>query len=253
MSAIVNVRHTMIRSYGRQNMFRRRFTIGAADQQRQGDGSETRPPVYELRTYTVYPDKMREFLDLTAKEFHLRTAHSKLFGYWTSEIGGLNQVVHIWEYGSLSERAGVRARLAADSEWIKRYFSHILTMIPCQDNVLLTMIPGRKISLPSNNGVYELQTMQLHGTPAVWSKALLAYVQACEAVRQAEGSMVVGAWSSVLGSRGMAAVLWQHPTPDGCLSLAEVSATLPEGETLAPLVASGHSKLLLPSVVSPLQ
>lgn len=43
--------------------------------------------------------QVREYLDLTAKEFHLRTAHSKLFGFWTSEIGGLNQAVHIWEYG----------------------------------------------------------------------------------------------------------------------------------------------------------
>lgn len=43
--------------------------------------------------------QMREYLDLTAKKFHLRTAHSKLVGFWTSEIGGLNQAVHIWEYG----------------------------------------------------------------------------------------------------------------------------------------------------------
>ena len=78
-------------------------------------------------------------------------------------------------------------------------------------------------------GVYELQTMQLHGTPAVWSKALLAYVQACEEASQTQGSMVVGAWRSALGPRQMATVLWQHPTPDGCLSLAEVSATLTEG------------------------
>lgn len=43
--------------------------------------------------------QVREYLDLTAKEFHLRTAHSKLVGFWTSEIGGLNEVVHLWEYG----------------------------------------------------------------------------------------------------------------------------------------------------------
>lgn len=235
-------------------MLSRTFTTGTAEQQqRQGAESGTRPPVYELRTYTVYPDRMREFLDLTTKEFHLRTAHSKLIGYWTSEIGGLNQVVHIWEYGSLNERAGVRARLAADPEWVKRYLSAIVSAVSCQDNVLLTLLPGRQISLPSNTGVYELQTMQLHGTPAVWSKALLSYVQGCEAACQAERSMVVGAWSSVLGPRHKAAVLWQHPTPDGCLSLAEVSDTLPEGAALAPLITSGHSKLLLPHAVSPLQ
>ena len=44
---------------------------------------------------------MREFLQLTTEEFHLRTAHSKLLGYWTTELGGLNEVVHLWEYGQL--------------------------------------------------------------------------------------------------------------------------------------------------------
>lgn len=40
-----------------------------------------------------------EFLRLTSEKFALRTAHSTLVGYWTTEIGGLNQVVHIWYYG----------------------------------------------------------------------------------------------------------------------------------------------------------
>lgn len=29
----------------------------------------------------------------------LRTAHSKLIGYWNTDLGGVNEVVHIWEYG----------------------------------------------------------------------------------------------------------------------------------------------------------
>ena len=29
---------------------------------------------------------------LSKEKFHLRTEHSKLLGYWTVELGGLNQV-----------------------------------------------------------------------------------------------------------------------------------------------------------------
>ncbi len=32
----------------------------------------------------------------------LRTAHSKLIGYWNTDLGGVNEVVHIWEYGVLN-------------------------------------------------------------------------------------------------------------------------------------------------------
>ena len=34
---------------------------------------------------------------------HLRTKHSKLIGYWISEIGGgIHEVIHIWEYGEFN-------------------------------------------------------------------------------------------------------------------------------------------------------
>ena len=55
--------------------------------------------IFELRTYNIKPECMKPFLDLTFDKFHIRTEFSKLNGYWTSEIGGINQVVHIWEYG----------------------------------------------------------------------------------------------------------------------------------------------------------
>ena len=55
--------------------------------------------IYELRTYSIKPECMKPFLELTFEKFHLRTQFSVLHGYWTAELGGLNQVVHIWEYG----------------------------------------------------------------------------------------------------------------------------------------------------------
>ena len=53
-----------------------------------------------MRTYSLKPEHMKEYLTLTAEKFHLRTAHSILHGYWTVELGGVNQVVHLWEYGN---------------------------------------------------------------------------------------------------------------------------------------------------------
>ena len=38
-------------------------------------------------------------MQLTNDNIHLRTAHSKLLGYWTTEYGGLNEVTHLWQYG----------------------------------------------------------------------------------------------------------------------------------------------------------
>lgn len=63
---------------------------------RQTDGT-----FYEFRTYTVKPNKMKDFLDLTSQNIHLRTVHSPMVGYWTLEFGGLNKVFHIWKYGTV--------------------------------------------------------------------------------------------------------------------------------------------------------
>lgn len=195
---------------------------------------------------------MREFLKATTEEFHLRTTHSKLLGYWTAEIGGLNEVVHIWEYDSLSHRAEVRARLANDPDWLSRYVGRVISMWQHQDNALLTLLPGTTVNMPTGKGVYELQTLQLQGAPAVWSQALVGYVRACV---EAAGSTswLVGAWRSALGPRNMAALLWQHQGPDGCLSLRDATDSLDDGVALSCHVTSGHSKLLLPHVVSNLQ
>jgi hypothetical protein len=58
--------------------------------------------------YTLNPKDYGAFLKLTQEKIALRTAHSKLAGYWTAELGGLNQVVHMWEYGTRSPVASLR-------------------------------------------------------------------------------------------------------------------------------------------------
>ncbi|KAK3852542.1 hypothetical protein Pcinc_040877 [Petrolisthes cinctipes] len=235
-----------------QNNYRSISTNSSPSQQSVSSASVSQKPVYELRTYTVYPDKVIEYLKLTRDLFHLRTTHSKPLGFWTTEIGGLNQVVHIWEYESLKHRAGVRARLAGDTEWLGQYVSKAVTMWQGQDNALLTLLPGTELNLPTGTGVYELQIFHMHGAPGVWSRALVEYVRACGGA--CEGSSVsVGAWGSVLGPLNMVALLWQHQDQDGYLALSEASNTVKEGKALVPHITSGHSKLLLPHAVSPLQ
>ena len=108
--------------------------------------------IYELRTYSVQPARFVEFLKLTEQHVHLRTARSKLIGYWSTELGGLNEVVHIWEYGvkknikclysehfihifsidSFKHRADVRKMLANDKEWLETYVSKAFPMLRSQ-------------------------------------------------------------------------------------------------------------------------
>jgi hypothetical protein len=55
--------------------------------------------IYELRTYAIRPDKFGEYLKVMEENIGLRTAHSKLVGFWITDLGGINEVNHLWEYG----------------------------------------------------------------------------------------------------------------------------------------------------------
>jgi hypothetical protein len=93
--------------------------------------------LFELRTYNIVPQRMPDYAKLTGDLFHLRTAHSKLVGFWVTEIGGQNQVVHVWEYDSLTHRKSVRDALGADSKWVSEYLGPVRSMFSSQENVLM--------------------------------------------------------------------------------------------------------------------
>lgn len=66
---------------------------------------------YELRTYTLDPLKMADWLALyQSHALEVQSEHlGNLVGFFTSEFGDVNQVVHIWGYASLDERIARRA------------------------------------------------------------------------------------------------------------------------------------------------
>jgi hypothetical protein len=70
--------------------------------------------LFELRTYTVKPNSVPEVEKRFADAIPTRVKYSPLVGFWHVEIGPLNQVLHLWRYESLQERAEIRAAAAKD-------------------------------------------------------------------------------------------------------------------------------------------
>jgi hypothetical protein len=57
-----------------------------------------------------------EIYDTYGREVHTRIL-GNMFGYFTPEIGELNQIVHMWGYKSLADRDERRAILDKDPQW----------------------------------------------------------------------------------------------------------------------------------------
>jgi len=55
--------------------------------------------IYEFRSYTLRPGTLQEFLKRFGDALPAREQLSKLAAFWYTDIGPLNEVVHVWLYG----------------------------------------------------------------------------------------------------------------------------------------------------------
>jgi len=84
--------------------------------------------IYEVRTYTLKPGGVAQFENNFAEALPHREKYSKLGAFWHTEIGPLNQVIHVWPYENLGERTQVREYAGNDPNWPPKSDGLILNM-----------------------------------------------------------------------------------------------------------------------------
>ena len=210
--------------------------------------------IHELRTYTIHPVKFKDFVAHTAKVgIKLRTKHSKLAGYWTTEIGELNQVVHLWEYENFDHRTRVRAALAKDKNWNTKFLSRSRPMLQHQESMVLIPADFWPFTPPSIPGVYELRNYRLHpGKVPEWLGHFKVGLQ-----YRLKYSKPVAIWSSEMGELNRVVHLWPYESLEHRAQVRKAFMADPGWkETVAklqPLMQVMESKILIPTEFSPLK
>ena len=93
---------------------------------------------YEIRTYRLKNGAIPAYLrvveetGIAIQKKHLGT----LVGYFFSEIGPINEIVHIWAFKSLDDREERRARLMADADW-QAFLPKIRDLIEVAENKIM--------------------------------------------------------------------------------------------------------------------
>ena len=106
--------------------------------------------IVEMRTYTLHPGthpeylKIYESMGMEAQKEIL----GHMVGYYSTEIGPLNQIVHMWAYENLNDRSERRARLMADSRW-QKMLPELRKYIKSQETKIL--IPASFAKVPKIN------------------------------------------------------------------------------------------------------
>lgn len=94
---------------------------------------------YEIRTYRLRNGGIPDYLKVVGEEgIAIQKRHlGNLVGYFFSEIGPINEIVHIWGFESLDDRQTRRARLAADPGW-QAFLPKIRHLIMTAENKIMT-------------------------------------------------------------------------------------------------------------------
>ena len=75
---------------------------------------------YELRTYRLKVGAVPAYIQAVQDEgLAIQKRHlGQLIGYFTTDIGMLNQIVHLWAFDSLDDRDRRRTALLMDPAWL---------------------------------------------------------------------------------------------------------------------------------------
>ena len=165
--------------------------------------------IYELRTYTVKPGTLGDVVEAasTVSRDIRKDEYGKLEGYWSTEIGPLNQVMHLWSYNDYEERAKLRAELSKNPRWTGEYLPLIRPLLLRQDVRLLNALRA-PVAPASTGNIYEFRNYRAKpaGAAKQWLDAFTAVLPARE-----KYSKIVGLWQTEVGQPNEICHIWAYP------------------------------------------
>tara|TARA_Y100000389_G_scaffold70248_1_gene66965 strand:+ start:78 stop:392 length:315 start_codon:yes stop_codon:yes gene_type:complete len=94
--------------------------------------------IVEMRTYNIKTARLNDFIKIYDEE--IREVHTKILGnqigFFYSEFGKLNQVIHLYGYDSYEDRS-IRRKELSENLAFKNYVKKVADLIVSQDNQVL--------------------------------------------------------------------------------------------------------------------
>ena len=159
--------------------------------------------IIEMRTYTLKPNTVPAFEERFGAALPARLELSPLAAFWHTEVGPLNQVIHVWPYADLNERARIRAEAVARKIWPPKTAEFVVDM---QSEIFLPAPFSPPLTPRELGGIYEIRsyTVAAGNIPAMierWTPAIEARVKL---------SPLVAAWYSELGTLNKWVHIWAY-------------------------------------------
>ena len=134
--------------------------------------------IFEMRTYLMKPGSIPKVEELFGAGMPARTKLSRFGGFWRTEVGTLNQIIHVWPYKDVNERDHIRAEAIRTGVWPPKIADNVLEM----ESKILHPAPFSPAFDPGEHGgIYEFRTYtyaagMVPKVMDVWSKHVAARV-----------------------------------------------------------------------------
>ena len=95
--------------------------------------------IYDMRTYDIAMGKTPEYM-AAVREVALPVRESygvKLAGWYYTDIGALNRVVHIWAYRDYAQFEEAREAFRTDERWLNDYVPRVKGIVLRQENQIM--------------------------------------------------------------------------------------------------------------------
>ncbi len=163
--------------------------------------------IYEMRTYDLKPRTQPEVVKRFGEAYEKRKKLSELSAFWMTEIGPLNQIVHIWPYKDLEERGRIRAAAVADGSWPPKIGEFVLNM---RSDIMIPFGFSPELK-PGDVGPYfEMRTYAFNGPDL---PKIMEDWEAAIGLRTTL-SPVLAMWRSELGSLNRFVHIWPYRSLD---------------------------------------
>ena len=203
--------------------------------------------IYEIRTYTLTPGSIPEFEKRFEKSLTNRLKYSELAAFWHTDIGPLNQVIHVWPYENLEHRAETRQRALQEQDWPPNTGEFIVSM----QSEIFNPAPfspklggGQKLGNIYEMRMYQYQPGAVKEVTQRWEKGL--------AGGRLEISPIAACMWSEVGRLNFWVHIWPYDSMEERDRVREESFKL---ETWPPgtreFMVSMENKIMMPATFSP--
>jgi NIPSNAP len=163
--------------------------------------------IYETRTYDLKPRSLPEVEQRFGEAYEKRKKYSELAAFWHTEIGPLNQIIHVWGYKDLEERHRIREAAVKDGVWPPKISEFIVSQ---QVQIMIPFSFMKEFPKGKQGPFFEIRTYHFAGgeLPVIkknWESAI--------GVRLEFGPMTA-VWSCEIGKVNTFQHIWPYKSMD---------------------------------------